>query len=149
MREQNARRLCRPSFEFTLNSFRGHCLLLLVGNQLESSQEGTLPPSKAWDRQRENFVMQNTDMHTQAHVCAHTHTHLLGRTGFPREEVACIERLKKTLCKKTRKSCRKREKWEREGNPRVRARRPISDRVAQGCDWCPHKLKILSLVFLI
>ena len=41
--------------------------------------------------------MQNTDMHTQAHVCAHTHTHLLGRTGFPREEVACIERLKKTL----------------------------------------------------
>ena len=46
--------------------------------------------------------------------------------------MACTERLKKTLCKKTRKSCRKREKWEREGNPRVRARRPIGDRVAQG-----------------
>ena len=78
-----------------------------------------------------------------------THTPLRKNKDFPEKKWLALKDLKKTLCKKTRTSCRKRKKWEREGNPRVRARRPIGDRVAQGRAWCPHKLKILSLVFLI
>lgn len=86
---------------------------------------------------------------THKHIYVHTHTSLRKNKDFPEKKLACVEGLKKTLCKETRKRCRKREKWERQRSPRVRARRPICDRVAQGGDWCPYKLKILSLVFLI
>lgn len=77
----------------------------------------------------------------------HTHTSLRKNKDFP-EKLACVEGLKKNSLQGNKEEVQK-EKWERQGSPRVRARRPICDRVAQGGDWCPYKLKILSLVFLI